>query len=84
MSCLPLPDPTLPTLPDGITLEPELPDLIGSPELCCKLTSFPFVTPPLPAPVGIVNPALAQLIAGAMTSLKAYVDALPLRCPKDE
>lgn len=84
MPCTPLPDPVLPSLPLGITLEPPLPPLPEDVTLCCKLAEFPAVSPPLPFPVGVANPALAQVVTTVMNSVKQYIDDLPLRCPKDE
>lgn len=84
MPCTPLPTPTLPSLPPGITLAPPLPALPSDLTLCCKLAAFPAVLPPLPFPVGVVNPALAAVIATQLALVREFLDGLPLKCPKDE
>lgn len=83
MACLPLPDVTLPTLPSPLTLDPPAldPVTVGA-EFCCKLASF---TTPTYAPFGpaVLNPAVIATINTNLALVQAYLDALPLNCPRE-
>lgn len=80
--CVKLPEPPDIVLPDPLTLGTGIatPAVGVNPALCCKFAAFtiPPVTilPPIPASVAL--PLLASLRA-----LKAAINALQPRCPKN-
>jgi len=86
MACLPLPDVDLPTLPSPLTITPPSPSLGAdvSAELCCKLVSFDLsVFIVIPIPPLTINPAVIALINEALDKIDAFLDALPLDCPRE-
>lgn len=84
MACVPLPAaPSPPSLPDGISLTPTIPIPNFDPALCCKIVQLP--TPPAlpPLPPGVFNPAVAAAVEALLASVLAYLDGLPVNCPKE-
>ncbi len=83
MACLPLPIPQLPTLPSGFSVEaPGLPEFSGDIALCCKLVHYNFEFPITLGPL-VINSTLLIAINAAIDTVQAYLDALPLDCPRD-
>lgn len=87
MSCVSLPEVELPELPSPFTIAPpDLDPIDLSVDFCCKvqLISYaPFI--PLGAVV-LAVPGAAAIVATINESLAvidAYIDAIPLSCPKD-
>jgi hypothetical protein len=82
MPCLPLPLPSLPSLPAGISVT--TPGLGGDFDvrLCCKLAQFDYKIPPIPFGVG-VPPVLMTALAIAQEAILQYIDLLPVRCPRE-
>lgn len=84
MACVPIPQVPNPELPFPLTIAPpETPDPGFSADLCCKILAFTIPTPPIPLPPGTVNPATAALITSNLAAVQAYLDALPLKCPRE-
>jgi hypothetical protein len=84
MACTPIPTLPMPSLPGGITLTPpETPDPGFSADLCCKILQFAIPTPPIPLPPGVVNAGTAAIIKTTLASVQAYLDALPVSCPRE-
>jgi len=84
MGCLPLPPIPFPVLPAGFSITP--PDPYPKPYppgICCQVIGFPVPSPPLPLPPFVVNPAFIAALTAAMKTVQAYVDAIPLKCPKE-
>ena len=80
--CLPL-SISLPTLPAGFTIPiPTLLPITLDLTFCCKVASF---TIPLPItlPAATIQPAFILAINAALDTIEAYVDALPLKCPRE-
>lgn len=83
MACIPLPAVALPVLPAPFSIDPpELPAITIGAEFCCKLPTLS-VTPLIPIPAAILNPAVIALINAASDVINAYIDALPLDCPRE-
>jgi hypothetical protein len=84
MPCLPITLPSIPTIPSPLTLGIGLPSASFDPKLCCKLLPFPIVTPPIPLPPGVFNPAVVAVINAQLSALTAtYFNLLPLKCPRE-
>ena len=84
MACAPIPELPMPELPGGITLAPpETPDPGFSADLCCKILQFTVPTPPIPLPPLVVNPATSAIIKTTMAAVQAYLDAIPVKCPRE-
>lgn len=83
MACLPLPTVPFPELPFPLTLGAAIPSFEFDPNLCCKLLPFPVVIPPIPLPVGVLNPGVVALVQANLQSMTAYFDALPFKCPRE-
>jgi hypothetical protein len=84
MACLELPVPVLPTLGLGLNIEPPtLPSFSGDLRLCCKILQFDIVPPPIPLPPLVFNAAVTVSLTAAIAAVQAYIDALPLDCPKE-
>lgn len=81
MACIDLPLPTLPTLTLGLTLGIAIPQFTFDLELCCKILPFPLVTPPIPLPTLVFNPAVIATINTYIAAINAYHDALTFDCP---
>ena len=81
MACIALPLPTLPTLSLGLTLGLDIPQFSFDPILCCKILPFPLVTPPIPLPTFVFNPAVIATINTYIAAINAYHDALSFDCP---
>lgn len=84
MPCVSLPKPELPPLPAiGFSL-PSLgaQDLDAS--LCCKVppVSTPAIPNPIP-PLALNADGIITIIDTALNEIEAYVDKLPLSCPKE-
>ena len=74
----------MPSLPGGITLTPPAPPATEfDADLCCKLLPFAVQPPPLPLPPGVVNAGTAAIIKTTLASVQAYLDALPVSCPRE-
>jgi hypothetical protein len=87
MGCVKLPAPSpLPSL-GLLSLEPPpLPAVDVSVNFCCKVQLISF-KPTIPLGAVLALPGASTIIAGinkAMTVAEAYIDAIPLSCPKDE
>lgn len=83
MPCLTVPLPTLPTLPSPLTLPvPDAPD-VSPPETCCKLPTLPIPAIPITIPSVIVNPALVVTMKQYQALMRAYLDQIPVECPKE-
>jgi hypothetical protein len=78
--CLKIPIPPIPTLPPGLTLGVPIPVVSFDPALCCKILPFPLVTPPIPLPPLVLNPAVIAIINEKLTALNAYFDQLTIDC----
>jgi hypothetical protein len=84
MPCTPLPTLALPTLPAPLTLTPPAPPSIDfDPSLCCKLLPFPVTTPPVPLPVGVLNPAVVAVLTQQMAAAQSFLDSLSFSCPRE-
>lgn len=86
MSCVSLPTVALPTLPSPFTISPPaLPAVDLSIDFCCKVQLISY-TPFIPlGAVVLAVPGAAAIVATINESLAvidAYIDALPLSCPK--
>lgn len=84
MACVPIPVIPQPVLPFPFSLAPPpLPDLPFELGICCQVVAFSTVPPPLPLPPFIVNPAFVAALHQAIGVAQAYLDAIPLQCPKE-
>ena len=84
MACVPIPEIPLPSLPFPITIAPPAtPDPGFAADLCCKILQFSIPTPPIPLPVGVVNPATSAIIKSNLAIVMAYIDAIPVNCPRE-
>lgn len=84
MACIPLPPIPFPVLPSGFSVSPPaLPPVPVSGAVCCKQIAFSAVSPPLPLPPLVVNPAFIAALTAAMKVVQTYIDAIPLECPKE-
>ncbi len=79
-----IPVPPIP-LPPGFSVAP--PSLPPIPDIdlqnCCKNIAFSLPPIPLPLPPLVVNPAFIAALTNAMAIVQAYLDSLPLFCPKE-
>lgn len=83
MSCTLGPTPVPPVLPGPFTLTPPpLPPLPGPSTLCCKTVGFDPVGPLPPLPPG-VSQVFNTIITAMMDAIQPYLDALPIKCPKE-
>lgn len=81
MPCIPLPIPTVPSLPSPFTLGITTPPIHFNPQFCCKIP--PIVNLP-PLPIGItVNPAIIATLNAAIAEVNNYLHSLPLDCPRE-
>jgi len=70
-------------LPPGVSIAPPAPPpLPDNLTLCCKLVQFNIPIPPIPLPPLII-PGLSEVIANFIKGVTAYIDSLPLICPKE-
>ena len=84
MPCIPAPVIPKPTLPSGITIPvPSLGSLPDIPAFCCTLS--PVSTPKAPIALNalVINPAILEAMAKAVDGVLAYLDSLPLECPRE-
>ena len=87
MACICPPKPPIPVLPSPFSIpQPPLPPL-PTLAFCCQLPDIIPPIPPIPWPapldpatIAAINLALSQ----AKTAIDAYLDALPLDCPRAE
>ncbi len=83
MSCVPIPDVPVPTLPEPLSIPiPEPPTVPELPELfCCKLPIPPI--PPLPVKLGpiIVNSGVIAILNVYVARMQAYIHSIPNKCP---
>lgn len=82
MPCTPGVTLPVPTLPGGISITPTIPDPDFDLTLCCKLLQFSpgAALPPFGIPL---NPALFAAITSTLQSIQDYLDAIPLKCPRE-
>ena len=82
MACLALPDIDLPTLPSPLTIAP--PALGGTLNLalCCKIVSITGSIP-VPFPPQVINPPVIAFINTNLALVDAFLDAQPLKCPRE-
>ena len=84
MPCIPIPKLPLPQLPFPFSFSLPLPPIppvnIAIP--CCILPPLRIPQIPLPLPPLVVNPAVVTTIRTALAAAQAYLDALPLDCPR--
>lgn len=84
MACVPIPEIPQPVLPAGFSLTPPAPfPLPYAAGICCQTINFTTGAPPLPLPPLIVNPAFIIALTHAISVAQAYIDALPVTCPKE-
>jgi hypothetical protein len=83
MACIPIPAVPLPELPFPLTFGVTTPPFDFDPALCCKLLPFPIALPPIPLPLGTLNPAVVGVIMANLQAMNDFVDALPLKCPRE-
>lgn len=83
MPCVAVPKLSLPTLPGPLTLTPPAaPSVSFNPQWCCKLPSY--ATPPIPPIPGVIlNPAVVMVLRSAIGAITGYLDAIPLKCPRE-
>lgn len=81
MSCVAVDLPPVPTPPAFAISPPAPPDFPGV-NLCCKLLAFGVPVPPVSLGVAVPPAALAA-INTALETVEAYLDALPLECPRE-
>ena len=82
MACVSVQLPAVPSLPDPFTFGVDPPSFSGDLAVCCKILAFSITPPPiaLGAPLlAPINAAIEAFVAG----VEAYIDALPLECPKE-
>lgn len=81
MPCVDVPTPALPTLPPGLSI-PALPAppavTVGA---CCQSVTLPAI--PLPASLGVLTSSAIVVINQQLAALQAYIDALPVTCPRN-
>jgi len=82
MKCDLIPTLPSPVLSGGLTIAPTLPSGSFSGELCCKILSFEVAIAPIPLPPLVIT-AAAPGLQIAIAAVQAYIDALPLRCPRE-
>lgn len=83
MACIPLPDIELPTLPSPLTIDPPAVSVSFETGLCCKLLNLPPVGVAIDLPPGTLNPAIIVTLNENIAAVQAYLDSLPLDCPKE-
>lgn len=84
MACVAIPPIPLPPIPFPLSLTPpDLPPLPFPLGICCQVVQFTLVPPPIPLPPFILNPAFVAGLTAAIKSVQAYIDAIPLTCPKE-
>ncbi len=83
MACIPLPAAPAIELPFPLTLGAAIPSYEFDPKLCCKILPFPLVTPPIPLPVGTLNPGVVAIVQANLELLTAYFDKLAFKCPRE-
>lgn len=82
MACIPLPSVTPPTLPHPLSLDPPpLPPITVGAEFCCKLPVVNVVPPPVT--LGPLDPAVIATINATMATVRTYLDAQVLECPRE-
>ncbi len=83
MACIPLPTLELPALPTPFGISPpQLPELTGDLGLCCKLVPYSY-KPAIPLSAAVINPTVIALVNAMRFAVLAYLDALPLSCPRE-
>lgn len=84
MACVPIPVIPQPVLPSGFNLNPPAPFPLPYPTgICCQTVNFGIGGPPLPLPPFVVNVAFIAALTAAIAVAQAYIDAIPLTCPKE-
>lgn len=83
VACVEVKLPELPELGLGLSLSVELPSVEFDATLCCKLLQFELGLPPIDLGISLSLPIFAAVNA-ALGAVQAYIDALPLECPKQE
>lgn len=81
MPCLPLPIPTIPTLPSPFTLGITTPPFSFNPQLCCKIppiANLPSVSLGIP-----ITPAVIGVLNAAIGTINTFLHSLPLDCPRE-
>lgn len=82
--CVPIPVIPQPVLPSGFSLNPPDPFPLPYPlGVCCQTITFPAVLPPIPLPPFTVNLAFIAAVTAGIRVAQAYLDAIPLTCPKE-
>lgn len=73
-----------PTLPSPLSLTPPSPPPINvSLQLCCKKPILAASTPPVPFAAAILNPTVIAIINAQLALAEAYIDNLPIKCPRE-
>lgn len=81
--CIPVPIPSLPTVPSPFSLTaPAIPQITAGFNACCNLISFSASTPPIALPPLVMNPAIVVLVNKMIAVVQAYIDNLPPRCAR--
>lgn len=84
MACVPIPVIQQPPLPAGFGFSPPDPFPLPYPnDICCQTIPFPAVAPPLPLPSFILNLAFIAAVTAGIGVAQAYMDSIPLTCPKE-
>lgn len=82
MACTPMVSPPIIPLPGGVSITPPSPPpLPGDLSMCCKAIHFAVPIPPIPLPTVVVG--LSTAISTFLNGITAYLDSLPLICPKE-
>ncbi len=84
MACVPIPEAPVPELPAPLTIAPPAtPDPGFDAALCCKILQFTVPAPPVPLPPLVVNGPTSAIIKAALAAVQAYIDAIPVKCPRE-
>lgn len=83
MACTPLPQVSAPELPAPLSIDPPSVSVEFDAAMCCKIIPFAAATPPIPLPPLTLNPAVNAIITENIALVQAFLDSLPLECPKE-
>jgi hypothetical protein len=84
MPCLPLPALPLPSIPAPFSLIPELPKVPSIQlDVCCQAINLGEPNIPIPLPPLVLNTGVIQLMNKGIAVVRAYLDALPIDCPRE-
>lgn len=84
MACLPRPDVVFPEIPDPFSLTLSTPPIELDVTLCCRILQLSI--PPQALPLSIppeITQAISAALAYADATIQAYLDLIPLECPRE-